>query len=563
MVLALLPGTALAAKAGPITGSNLTWSLDDSGTLSITGTGEMPHYNGLLQPRAPWYENRDQITSLSIGKGITSIGSDAFYGCNKIQTIQYKGSVDEWNKINIDSSNWWALFNATSTMKFSGSPDTFIIQSGAINSTVFWSLDSGGMLTISGSGEMPHYNRLIGPRPPWFPRLDFITGITIKSGITSIGADSFNGCSKVAHVSFPVSMTSISDAAFSGCNQIKTIHYAGTQTQWNKVNIGKWNDSALFGPSVDMKWKAGPITRYVVTLDANKGTPTTQRLMANGDVYGELPVPTRAGYEFAGWFTTRTGGQPIFADTVAKLTKNTTIYAHWTGGPVKVTFNVNGGKALSSSNKTKEVIKGDTYGALPTPTKAGYIFSGWYTKKIGGEKVTSSTEVAASSNHTLYARWTRGRTYVTVKLNPNGGTVYQDQMLVISGNRYRELPTPTKPDYIFKGWYTAKTGGKKISATSTVSTTASSQTLYAQWKSSATAKTTTAKVTVTVPPYFELPLYSSANSAKISSTAPEKGTYQNIVCTKKATLSTGVVRYFGKVGTKNVWFTYSCEMDVN
>lgn len=55
---------------------------------------------------------------------------------------------------------------------------------------------------------------------------------------------------------------------------------------------------------------------------------------------------------------------------------------------------------------SKSVIYGSTYGTLPTPTRSGYTFAGWYTSENGGVQVTSSTTVLVTSNHTLYAHWT-------------------------------------------------------------------------------------------------------------------------------------------------------------
>lgn len=73
-------------------------------------------------------------------------------------------------------------------------------------------------------------------------------------------------------------------------------------------------------------------------------------------------------------------------------------------GSHAVTFNANGGSVSTSS---KRVVTNDTYGDLPTPTKIEYEFLGWYTDATGGEKVESSTIVSSTTNHTLYARWTR------------------------------------------------------------------------------------------------------------------------------------------------------------
>ena len=70
---------------------------------------------------------------------------------------------------------------------------------------------------------------------------------------------------------------------------------------------------------------------------------------------------------------------------------------------VTVTFDPNGG---SVSPTTKTVTIGSTYGTLPTSTRTYYNFDGWYTSASGGSKVTASTMVTATTNHTLYAHWT-------------------------------------------------------------------------------------------------------------------------------------------------------------
>ena len=70
---------------------------------------------------------------------------------------------------------------------------------------------------------------------------------------------------------------------------------------------------------------------------------------------------------------------------------------------VTVTFNPNGG-SVSPTSKTATI--GSTYGTLPTPARTNYTFDGWYTAASSGSKVTSSTTVTATSNHTLYAHWT-------------------------------------------------------------------------------------------------------------------------------------------------------------
>ena len=72
---------------------------------------------------------------------------------------------------------------------------------------------------------------------------------------------------------------------------------------------------------------------------------------------------------------------------------------------------------------------------------------------------------------------------VTVTLNANGGTVNPGTITVYQDKTYSSLPTPTRTGHTFNGWYTATSGGTKYTATTTVTTTSSTQTLYAQWTS--------------------------------------------------------------------------------
>lgn len=141
-----------------------------------------------------------------------------------------------------------------------------------------------------------------------------------------------------------------------------------------------------------------------------------------------------------------------------------------------VQFNANGGTV---STKSKNVTIGKTYGTLPTPTRTGYDFDGWYTKETGGTKVTETTTVGTNPPTTLYAHWIAKK--YTVTLDANGGTVSMASRTATYGSNYPALPAPTRTGgYTFDGWYTQKTGGTKVDDNTTV-TTAANHTLYAHW----------------------------------------------------------------------------------
>lgn len=83
----------------------------------------------------------------------------------------------------------------------------------------------------------------------------------------------------------------------------------------------------------------------------------------------------------------------------------------------KVKFNANGGKFAKKAKKTKKVTKGKKYGKLPKVTKSDAVFKGWYTKKVGGKKITSKTKVKSKKKHTLYAQWAAEYTIDSVAVN--------------------------------------------------------------------------------------------------------------------------------------------------
>lgn len=94
---------------------------------------------------------------------------------------------------------------------------------------------------------------------------------------------------------------------------------------------------------------------------------------------------------------------------------NITANALWTAKTFTVTFNANGG-TVSPTSKT--VTYASTYGTLPTPTRAGYKFLGWFTSSSGGSQITSSTTVTITAAQTLWAHWE-----CIVSLKTNNGWV--------------------------------------------------------------------------------------------------------------------------------------------
>jgi uncharacterized repeat protein (TIGR02543 family) len=158
------------------------------------------------------------------------------------------------------------------------------------------------------------------------------------------------------------------------------------------------------------------------------------------------------------------------------------------GAQHTVTFNPNGGTV---SPIGRNVNHGAAVGTLPTPVRAGYTFTGWFTYATGGTQISASTVVSAAA--TYYAHWQKqnGEQYV-VSFNSNGGSVVANKT-VKDGQTVGTLPTPTRAYYAFDGWWSAKTGGTKITAATVVTAPVA---YYAHWKVTTKPKTS-APATVT------------------------------------------------------------------
>lgn len=156
---------------------------------------------------------------------------------------------------------------------------------------------------------------------------------------------------------------------------------------------------------------------------------------------------------------------------------------------IEVVLDANGG---TCSEKSIKVKKDSTYGSLPSATREGYEFEGWFTRKNEGKQVTKDTKVTASAKHTLYAHWKKPEEQEKpehkITFEGNGDNVIfvpegDNTRTVKEGGVYPTLPVVTREKYIFEGWYTEKDydKGKRIKEGDPFKETAD-QTLYAHWK---------------------------------------------------------------------------------
>ena len=239
--------------------------------------------------------------------------------------------------------------------------------------------------------------------------------------------------------------------------------------------IAVTNGTVITTPSDHTLYARWRVNTYTVSFDANggSGAPAAKN-MQYGAKYGTLNNSvSRTGYTFNGWYTAKSGGTKITADSEYSAASDQILYAQWKANKYTVSFQENGGSSVSDKTVTYDA----NYGDLPTPTKTGYTFKGWFTSSGGGTQITKTTTVKITANQTLYAQWTP--ISYTLTFNANGGSVSPSSRNVPYGAAYGDLPTPTQNYYTFDGWYTAQSGGTKVTSSTTMG--AGNTTVYAHW----------------------------------------------------------------------------------
>lgn len=157
-----------------------------------------------------------------------------------------------------------------------------------------------------------------------------------------------------------------------------------------------------------------------VTFDYNDESGNAAVVTETYDTSYGLPVdPTRVGHMFLGWYTAREGGSEITEETVVTTITAQTLYAHWQALTPTITFDPQDG-TVSPASQTM------TYGSaytLPTPTRTGYTFDGWYTAATGGTMIAEEGTSAFLVDQTLYAHWTMIRPRITVNKTGDGSGI--------------------------------------------------------------------------------------------------------------------------------------------
>lgn len=416
---------------------------------------------GYVEIGASAFSGCASLSSVSLPATVTVVGDNAFDGCSALASVNTDaGSVNSW------SDSWTNL-----TVTVNAGQNN--VKSNALYDYVVYG-EKAYITLYKGSEEVPVVPSVIDGYEvvsftSSFNSNNTIKGVVVPNSILNMAPNAFDGCSNISYIY--VISDSAPDSWSEGWNADKTVVYgfSGNTTTYTFISDGEtvqtveseyaidgfpvltktgytfggWYLSEAFegeamnfcysGSSVSLYAKWTP-NEYTLNLNSN-GTVTSEKV-----TYGSafvLPIPTREGYSFNGWYS----GRVIVESGIWNYTTDKTLIAKWTANTYNVTF-------VDDINKTEETVS-VTYGTsvtLPSPTSTAGAFLGWYN----GDSLVESGLWSIASDVTLIANY--DVQYYTMSLNfEENITEYR----VVYGIPF-ELPEVEKEGYTFKGWYSGR-----------------------------------------------------------------------------------------------------------
>ena len=449
------------------------------------------------------FRNCSSLLSVDLPEGLQTIGNSAFYDCWSLMFVSLPLSLKEIGEDvfgGCDNINGVSVPTHLVTLA-----DLFPDQYDQIETA---SVPEGELQIKEGmfmgcsslkSVSWPESVVVIGQYA--FANCTGFGDINIPDGVRGIGEYAFYGCSGLINIALPQTLEIVESHAFAGCGAMRAITmpenvsvlgsclfpssvvsvnflgdaptanadlYQGTSSQLTTYVLRGttgWDGIPGSQQLPRENWHGRPIAylqadEFDVTFDGNGGSPAQQVVGQQTQQGYVLPLeqPKRAGYVFAGWWTSRELGGQVTANTKVTVTHPHTLYAHWAekANTVEIRFNANGGTVNPDVRMYGESL---TYGDFPVATRTGYRFLGWYTMATGGERVTEAMPVPSAPT-TLFAHWTENTYSVVFHSNREGeefvdgeytGETYQ-QML-----RWSETANLYKNRFVwdehnFTGW---------------------------------------------------------------------------------------------------------------
>ena len=418
----------------------LTIPNKDSGEITVVSevnckASKLNIGDGVISVGANAFYGMDNLEELTFADSVKTIGKSACSGCKKLKKVtlpSYLQEIPKWmfgyctnlTEVNIPkgvSKIGCFAFNECSSLESISLPDGLT----TIDMVAFKKMPALKELTIPASVNFIGYNA-------------FGTGKSEGTDANSLTLKGYEGSlvqtyAEENDIPF-VSLGAVPDAFEEEKNTkapVATEEVIATPKPTEKVTVAPKEtqkvtatskvtknaiktatDSAILEVTQDINDSVAidsptetEAPSYNVTLETNGGSCEISAIIVkNGTEYGVLPAVSKVNCTFQGWFTQPEGGTKIENTTVANLESDQILYAQFIEDSLKISFDGNGGSIDGGQNE-KVVYAQSTYGELPTATRIGYSFIGWYTQGSGGQIVTEDMVVNSTGEMKLYAHW--------------------------------------------------------------------------------------------------------------------------------------------------------------
>ena len=232
--------SAKTVASGPC-GNNVTWSLDDEGTLTIKGTGNMANFtsskyvswnsnirnikkviieNNVTNIGSYAFYDAQNLTSITIPDSVTNIGEFSFYGCNSLTSIQLPKSITSISDL---------------TFAFCLNLEKVAISDGVTN------IGYGAFQGCSNLSDITLPNSVKNIGVDAFYNCTSLKSIIIPDNVDCITYRTFYNCSSMSKITIPATVTTINNEAFYGCQKLNDVYFRGTKAEWENISVGSNN----------------------------------------------------------------------------------------------------------------------------------------------------------------------------------------------------------------------------------------------------------------------------------------------------------------------------------
>jgi len=329
------------------------------------------------------------LTGLTLGSGVTNIGMQAFQQCSGLTggvTIPASNmKVGPWAFAYCSALTGVVIGNGTMTIG-----DNAFLECGGLISLMVGNgvtrIGDNAFRRCSGlTGELTIPDSVVDIGSDAFAYCSNLTGVVVGNGVTNIGSSAFTYCLGATSLTLGSSLIKIGVGAFNCCfglaggltipDSVVSIGPAAFASCFNLTSLSVGSGVTTLGDGAFFQGSGLTGVYFKGPAPASVGT----------DVFRSVTCTVHYVDGSGGWLAT-------FADRPTAI---------WTS---EATFDAGGGAASYTAHAYSV---GLAYGDLPTATRTGMSFGGWWTGPGGGgTQVTAPTQVPyLTTGHTLYAKW--------------------------------------------------------------------------------------------------------------------------------------------------------------